>query len=631
MAGRVAVTLMRPGHPLVISSLMYSNKPFVSTLACASATTNCRTPHSSVGTRTISKRPYTRAATPNSSLWNASTTFSFMATLVPKQQRRHYLYLPTSWTECKLRWNARQQKQILHVKLLKSRWKERLHVRWNKAIQNSRDGYALAKRSSRTWMQDKKSRFQTTRLSLRDQRDTYRAKVRIRMQARRIKMQESLRRIWNRSRDRLHRYVLFKTKAVTLTEYFEANWFDSAGRPLTSRDATGRFVNPWLSQSTSGVKTASAILRWRWERFLRNYQQYGWRMLIPSWSFDPKAYAATSSTKALTVTATLPPLQPAVPDDELKFTWIGHATCLVQQGDITVLTDPMFSTRASPYKNVVGVARDIPPAYDADDLPAVDVCLISHDHYDHLDKMSCIRLRDKVRGWVVPLGISEWLQDKCDIPAARIVELEWWESVKLVRNEQGAWLETERRSLATTQDNAHPSTSDPAESNQMWLTCCPVQHWASRTFFDRNYRLWCAFAVFFPRATFFFGGDTALPPSFPLFEIVSDYLGPLNLAALPIGAYEPDFMMRDAHMHPSEALLMHKALRVDRSVGIHWGTFALSEEPMDEPPRLLQSCIDRDPDRDSIDFVTIPNGDSLIIRCETPVLDSDQLLEGSSR
>lgn len=296
---------------------------------------------------------------------------------------------------------------------------------------------------------------------------------------------------------------------------------------------------------------------------------------------------------------------------EIHVTWLGHATCFVRQGDLRILTDPIFSERASPYQNTpVGIARDVPPVYGANDLPNIDLCLISHDHYDHLDRDSVLQLKDKVGKWIVPTGVGDFLQEQCGIPRRSIVELEWWESVKLQRKKDGAWKAVQFTSVGDTP--VHPARVFPSTPDHVWLTCCPAQHWASRTFFDRNFRLWCSFCLFLPRGTFYFGGDSALPPEFPLFEQISEHVGPVDVAALPIGAYEPDWFMKDSHMNPAEAVLVHRKLRARKSVGIHWGTFPLSEEPLGDPPLRLR----REAEKALVDFVTVPHGASVSVKCD---------------
>jgi Beta-lactamase superfamily domain len=237
------------------------------------------------------------------------------------------------------------------------------------------------------------------------------------------------------------------------------------------------------------------------------------------------------------------------------------------------------------------------------------------------------------------------LQRHTSIPAHRIVQLEWWESAKLARmpgntnfdsdsdadayEHQHDWRCVQIHSLhkrshgnseqehgsssSSPSSHHHPARLDPADTNQLWITATPVQHWASRTMFDRNYRLWAGFCVFLDQQqTFFFPGDTAFPQEFPLFEQVADYIASakittndnddqdddnddsktiVDLAALPIGAYKPRFLNHASHMEPKDALRVHEILQCRQSVAIHHGTFCLSEEPPDEPPQLLQEAI----------------------------------------
>jgi N-acyl-phosphatidylethanolamine-hydrolysing phospholipase D len=562
------------------------------------------------------------------------------------QQRRHYLYLPTSWTELKLRMRAAAERRTIRVKLLmdKSRAyldnkyttvRHRLDINTNDSQDRKKFKEWMVRQES--WVHSKradlKTRRQAARLRLKNNTQAYKQNMIVRTRRRWLHMKN----FWNRKA--AHMSI---TKPVTLHEYSEAAWFDEAGRPLTSKDETGRFVNPWLSQSTDGVHSLGAILKWRWERLQREWAEHRWDFFRQKVRglFMPFALAIPESTGP-------PPMAPPVLDafdgsdpDKVRLTWIGHSTCLVQNGDTTILTDPIFSVRASPYQNSpIGVARQVPPSLTIAELPdIIDLCLISHDHYDHMDKQSILQLRNKVSKWVVPMGISDWLQEKCDIPAEYIVELEWWESVRLEKpKDTHIWNEVQRENTVTRPIHpaaagmASTSASSPSSSSQpqsptstsIWLTCCPVQHWASRTYFDRNYRLWCSWAVFFSdRSNFFFGGDTALPPAFPLFEQISDYIGPIDLAALPIGAYEPAYFMHQAHMDPFEAVFVHKALRVKKSVAIHWGSFDLAEEPMDEPPQLLREAVHSD--RVPVDFVAIPHGSSIeVVREESSSILAD--------
>lgn len=351
-------------------------------------------------------------------------------------------------------------------------------------------------------------------------------------------------------------------KRVTIKEYSRDDWFDSAGYPLTSRDEAGRFVNPWSSESTSGSHPIFNFLTWRIQRMFRSQP-------LPEGSHIE------------TVPVDFKPEDP----DRIRFTWIGHSTCLVQLSGYTVLTDPHFSQRAAPLQLPLpfnGVVRTLRPACDMDDLPFIDVCLLTHDHYDHLDRNSCVALKNKIGRWIVPLGIKEWLIEKCDIQEDLIEELHWWQSTRLM---------TRKRSPLN-------------------VTCAPTQHWSCRSMWDRNQRLWCSFVVDSQDKRIFFGGDTGFPDSFPLFSQIGQRLGPFDLAALPIGAYSPRFFMADSHCNPSEAVQIHQEIRSRKSIAIHWATFRLAEESDDEPRHLLKAAADEV----GADFLTIRLGESIEVK-----------------
>jgi N-acyl-phosphatidylethanolamine-hydrolysing phospholipase D len=237
--------------------------------------------------------------------------------------------------------------------------------------------------------------------------------------------------------------------------------------------------------------------------------------------------------------------------------------------------------------------------------------MISHDHMDHLDYFSICELIDKnkVKFWVVPLGIKSWLMDKAGVPAEDIIELEWWEGVRLSKSTSSTLPEIEglvrpfdKSSGERSKDELHASIP---EKNSLVITCAPAQHWCSRTPFDRNRRLWCSYAAhatpalsqstgFAPLThSFYFAGDTGLPPEFPLHHMIGDRLGPFDLAAIPIGAYEPNWFMRESHCNPTEAVKIHQAVRSKRSVAVHFDTFDLADEPREEPPTLLLEEVNR--------------------------------------
>jgi N-acyl-phosphatidylethanolamine-hydrolysing phospholipase D len=577
----------------------------------------------------------------------------------------------TAKTNFKDRFDRGQLRNRARIRYLNAKGKlqDRATIRYYNAKIKLKDKYHSAKEKLRDRYHTAKSRARS-RLSL---QGMYYPHAKWTASSRSIRNRVVLRtriyadrfqRAWNRSLVNVTTKYLLKMKPTTmrrmqflvpiqLKEYSEDSWFcEMTGRPLTSRDATGRFVNPWLSQSTDGVKSAWQVLLWRWERFRRMCHD-GWiKLVAPTWFGQTTASSTHPNVPSKDSTATLPLLPNAtisdayslmmnstelssfdnvIQQDRLQLTWIGHSTCLIQQGNIRILTDPIFSTRCSPFQNIpIGVARDVEPALSISELPdRIDVCLISHDHYDHLDKDSVVALQEKVDLWAVPLGIKSWMLERTPVQEHQIVELEWWESIKLCRdatddrsNSSNRWSIVRRHSAAETGASTHPAlfdtdvlyaTTNNHEKNQtMWISCLPAQHWASRTFFDRNFRLWCSFGVFLPGSKFFFGGDTALPEHFPLFSQVRNYLGGnVDLAALPIGAYEPAFFMQDAHMNPEEAVRVHQMLNAKQSVGIHWGCFALSEEPMDEPPVRLHRAVSKA----QVNFCTLRNGQTISVQC----------------
>ncbi|MBM4266619.1 MAG: MBL fold metallo-hydrolase [Deltaproteobacteria bacterium] len=233
-------------------------------------------------------------------------------------------------------------------------------------------------------------------------------------------------------------------------------------------------------------------------------------------------------------------------------TWIGHATLLVQMQHQTFLTDPIWAERASPF-SFAGPRRMQPPGVALDDLPPIDFVLISHNHYDHLDLASLaeIALRNPTARFFVPLENGALLRE-AGIP--NVEELGW---------------------------------GDVATSRDLRIHCLPTQHWSARGLFDDRKALWASWAVTGPGERFYFAGDTGY---FPELAAIGAVLGPFDLAAVPIGAYRPEEMMRPFHMSPEEAVRAGRDLEAHRLVGIHFGTFDLSDEPPSEPPARFRAA-----------------------------------------
>jgi N-acyl-phosphatidylethanolamine-hydrolysing phospholipase D len=222
----------------------------------------------------------------------------------------------------------------------------------------------------------------------------------------------------------------------------------------------------------------------------------------------------------------------------------------------------MFGDRASPV-SFAGPQRWVAPAVALDALPPLDLIVLSHNHYDHLDAGSVRDLTGRFPGtpWVVPSGLAGTVRgmgswDGRD--GRQVVELAWWESLTV---EEG-----------------------------LTVTATPAQHFSARGPFDRNQSHWCGFAVASARHRVFFAGDTGYHPEFGL---IAERLGPFDLSLLPIGAYEPRWFMRVVHMNPEEAVQAFLDLGGrdhGTLMGIHWGTFKLTDEPMDEPPARTRAA-----------------------------------------
>lgn len=242
--------------------------------------------------------------------------------------------------------------------------------------------------------------------------------------------------------------------------------------------------------------------------------------------------------------AKLVPYDPAALRKNPSVTWIGHSTMLVRMSGTTFLTDPIFSDRASPL-SFAGPERLVPPGIPLDELPPVDFALLSHDHYDHTDLPSIEALAKRGTRFVVPLGLGELVR----AVGGDAQELDWWET---------------------------------AELGKVRVHCVPAQHFAGRGLTDGNSRLWAGWVVEGKGRRFYHAGDTGY---FPGFKEIGSRFGPIDLAAIPIGAYSPASIMRFVHLDPKEAIQAGLDVRAKHILGMHFGTFDLTDEPPDEPPR----------------------------------------------
>lgn len=298
-----------------------------------------------------------------------------------------------------------------------------------------------------------------------------------------------------------------------------------------------RFTNPWPgAESPHGLRD---LLRWRRER---------------------AALERTTPADRPTFERAKPGFHlPRAPLDLLTATWVGHSTVLVQLDGLNILTDPIWSDRASPI-SWLGPRRWVPPGVALESLPPLDLVLISHNHYDHLDAPTVRRLArlHPQAHWLVPLGLVPLLRR---LGARQITELDWWEETIVA----GAR-----------------------------VACTPAKHFSARGLTDRLRTLWCGWTVRAASHALFFAGDTGYHPDF---AAIGKRYGPFDIVLIPIGAYDPRWFMRPVHMDPEEAVRAYIELSSGSlpspgaqrprsvAVGIHWGTFKLTDEAMDEPPK----------------------------------------------
>lgn len=238
------------------------------------------------------------------------------------------------------------------------------------------------------------------------------------------------------------------------------------------------------------------------------------------------------------------------PAETPRLTWIGHASFLFQYRDISLLTDPVFARRASPVQ-WAGPKRFTPPALTADTVPPVNQVLISHNHYDHLDHDTVRALHRRFGSaitWFVPEGVAAWFRRR---GIRNLVERGWWQSA-------------------------------PHQAGEAFFV--PAQHFSGRGARDGNRTLWGGWVMDIHDLRLYFAGDTGYGSCF---AEIGEVFGDIDLALIPIGAYAPRWFMSPVHVDPDDAVQIHRDVRARTSVAMHWGTFVLTDEPMDEPPRRL--------------------------------------------
>lgn len=258
--------------------------------------------------------------------------------------------------------------------------------------------------------------------------------------------------------------------------------------------------------------------------------------------------------------------------DKSTLTWIGHASFLLQMEGLNILTDPVFSERTSPV-SFLGPKRAVSLPFELEELPPIDVVILSHNHYDHLDLDSLKRLAkrpDNKTVFLVPLGNGTLLKSQ---GVENVQEYDWW---------------------------------DKAQVKGLDFTLTPTQHWSARGVFDRNECLWGGWFIKGTKSSIFFAGDTGYSKDF---QDIAEKLGPVDWAMIPIGAYEPRWFMKQSHINPAEAIQIHKDLHAKKSVAMHWGTFRLSDEPLYTPADDLMKTLEENK-IPAEDFILMKHGET---------------------
>ena len=316
----------------------------------------------------------------------------------------------------------------------------------------------------------------------------------------------------------------------------------ASSRPVPAHHRADGFVN---SDGSRVNKPLGELLTWWWQRRALDLDALVQPARIEAaWAAMPEAWRASSS--AVTGTATGEP--------DVVVTWLGHASVMLALPGLRVLCDPHFSARASPV-SWAGPKRLHPVPDAVRSMGRVDLVLISHNHYDHLDAET-VRMLARQQGgpplFLVPLGVEGWFREQ---GIHTVQALDWWESVEV----QGASLHF-----------------------------VPAHHWSGRGLWDRNRTLWGGWVLLHPALRFYFAGDTGWSEDF---AAIARRFAPFDLAAIPVGAYEPRWFMAAQHTNPLEAVRIHQAIGSPLSLGIHWGTFQLTDEAYEAPIQDLKAAL----------------------------------------
>ncbi|RVX66556.1 hypothetical protein B0A52_09432 [Exophiala mesophila] len=357
---------------------------------------------------------------------------------------------------------------------------------------------------------------------------------------------------------------------------------------------TGGFENPWESWTTLSV----------------------WRIVGGMLSRRLSGRANQPDTTPPTVPVTKPSfLDSRTGQTSLRATWLGHACYLVEfPSGLRVLFDPVFTERCSPF-SWLGPKRYTEMPCQIKDIPKIDAVVISHNHYDHLSHPTIMEISElhPECHFFVPLGNKKWFT-ACGI--SKCTELDWWDEVEFnLKPAEAAGAGEEKTtaasevSVTTSVDEATPSSS-PVGAMSARISCLPCQHTSSRSINDRAATLWASWSVSSGGKSVWFGGDTGyrtVPkssegeddwaeqyshlPHCPAFADIGRLRGPFDLGLIPIGAYMPRWIMSPMHANPRDAVEIFRDTKCKKALGMHWGTWVLTEEDVLEPPRLLKAAL----------------------------------------
>lgn len=290
----------------------------------------------------------------------------------------------------------------------------------------------------------------------------------------------------------------------------------------------------------------------------------------------------------------------------LRATWLGHACYHVEfPNGLRVLFDPVFETSCAPLFSFLTPQRFnryTPAPAQVADIPTIDVVVISHSHYDHLSHATIKQIQDTHPNavFVVPLGLKKWFNG---LGISNAVELDWWDDIDITLSPSTGQKEVSVSSEASTS----PETDSSITAR---ISCLPCQHTSGRSGFDEGTTLWASWAVAAGGKSVYFAGDTgyryvpAIPegdddygpnyahlPRCPVFKQIGQFRGPFDLGLIPIGAYDPRYLLSAMHANPFDSVEIFKDTQCRRAMGMHWGTWALSAEDVLEPPKLLKQAL----------------------------------------